>query len=221
MRPRRRRRRSTNAQAVLETALVVPIMLLLACNFIAVMLQVSVQQQLDSATALAAESRFQAPEGAFDPGGAACCPDPRCCASSSATTASLSTSGLPTGCRYAAETFYGTMTGDAALLRWQTAPLCLTGGDSARAAAPYGGAVAYPGSPTDSDVSCVVGATPQGRPPFAGYLDRTLNPPSGLSVVTCDATATLDFSRTPLAWGVFWDPTLHAHAEAVPPPFRQ
>ena len=45
--------------------------------------------------------------------------------------------------------------------------------------------------------------------------------PAGLYVVTCDATARLDFSTTPLAWGVFWSPTLHAHAEALPPPFRQ
>ncbi|MBV9101164.1 MAG: hypothetical protein JOZ46_12690 [Candidatus Dormibacteraeota bacterium] len=54
-----------------------------------------------------------------------------------------------------------------------------------------------------------------------GYLDHTLNPPRGLSVVTCDATARIDFARTPLAWGVFWSPTIHAHAEALPPPFRQ
>ena len=219
MSPRRRRRRGDNAQAVLETALVIPIMLLLVCNFIAVMLQVSVQQELDSATALAAESRFQASQEAFDAQGASCCPDPRCCAG--ATPGALATGGIPTGCRFAAETFYGTMTGYASVLRWHTGPLCLTGGDSSHAAQPFSGATPYPTSPLDADVSCVVGATRADGTRFPGYVDRALNPPTGLSTVTCDATATLDFSRTPLAWGVFWSPTLHAHAEALPPPFRQ
>ena len=220
MRPARaRRRRGSSAQAVLETALVIPIMLLLVCNFIAVMLQVSVQQQLDSATALAAESRFQAPQESLDPPGTACCPDPRCCVGAAGPT--LDTAGIPTGCRYAAETFYGTMQGYAAILRWRTGPLCLTGGDSGRSSQPFGGAVPYSLSPQQSDVSCVVGAVQPGGAIAPGYLDRALDPPNGLYVVTCDATATLDFSRTPLAWGVFWSPTLHAHAEALPPPFRQ
>ena len=220
MRPARaRRRRHNGAQAVLETALVIPLMLLLVCNFIAVMLQVSVQQQMDSATALAAESRFQAPQEAFDATGASCCPDPRCCSGSAGSA--LATAEIPTGCRYAAETFYGTMQGYAAILKWHTGPLCLTGGDSGRSSQPFGGAVPYAQSPLQSDVSCVVGATQPGGSGSPGYLDRALNPPGGLYVVTCDATATLDFSTTPLAWGVFWSPTLHAHAEALPPPFRQ
>jgi hypothetical protein len=217
---RRRRRRGCDAQAVLETALVIPLMLLLVANFIGVMLQVTVQQQLDSATALAAESRFQAPQEAFDAPGTQCCPDPRCCATASDAT-SLATGGIPTGCRYAAETFYGTMQGDAHLLVWQDGPLCLTGGDSARASLPFGGALPYPSSPTRSHVSCVVGSTSATGVASPGYLDHALNPPAGLDVVTCDATARLDFSTTPLAWGVFWSPTLHAHAEALPPPFRQ
>lgn len=217
-RARRARRRSSTAQAVLETALVIPIMLLLVCNFVAVMVQVAVQQQLDSATALAAESRFQAPQGAYDAAGAGCCAGANSGASSAATQ--LRTSALPTGCRFAAESFYGTMQGYASLLRWQPGPLCLNGGDSARASAEFGGATPYAGSPT-ADVSCVIGATAAGGTTFAGYVDHALNPPRGLSVVMCQATATLDFSRTPLAWGVFWRPTLSAHAEALPPPFRQ
>jgi len=215
-----RRRRGCDAQAVLETALVIPLMLLLVANFIALMLQVTVQQQLDSATALAAESRFQAPQEAFDPAGVVCCPDPRCCAAPSDGT-SLVTAGIPTGCRYAAETFYGTMHGYAGILEWQDAPLCLTGGDSVRVSVRFGGAVPYADSPQRSHVACVVGSNSTTGTSYAGYLDRTLNPPAGLYVVTCDATARLDFSKTPLAWGVFWSPTLHAHAEALPPPFRQ
>lgn len=217
---RRRRRRGSDAQAVLETALVIPIMLLLVCNFIALMIQVSVQVQLDSATALAAASRFQAPTNAFDSAGVRCCPDPRCCGVVS-TSVSLDTSGLPTGCRYAAETFYGTMQRANSLLTWHTAALCLTGGDSGGGTANPSTAVPYAPSPRNSDVSCVVGSVDARGTVYPGFLDRTLNPPAGLFVVTCDASATLDFSRTPLAWGVFWSPTLHAHAEALPPPFRQ
>ena len=217
-RTRSRRRQQSSAQAVLETALVIPIMLLLVSNFIAVMLQVAVQQQLDTATALAAQSRFQATQEAYDPSGAACCPDPRCCAMASGTA--LSTAGIPTGCRFAAESFYGSMQGYSGILRWQRAPLCLTGGDSGRSTA-FGGATPYSGSPQLAEVSCVVGATAPTGATFTGYIDRTLDPPRGLSVVLCEATATLDFSKTPLAWGVFWSPTLHAHAEALPPPFRQ
>jgi hypothetical protein len=184
------------------------------------MIQVSVQVQLDSATALAAASRFQAPNNAYDLAGIRCCPDPRCCDTAS-NSESLLTGGLPTGCRFAAESFYGTMQRANSLLTWHTAALCLTGGDSGGGAANPATAVPYPTSPRNANVSCVVGSVDAAGTVHPGFLDRTLNPPAGLFVVTCDASATLDFSRTPLAWGVFWSPTLHAHAEALPPPFRQ
>src|ERR1700694_2497818 len=116
---RRRSRSNMDAQAVLETALVIPILLLLVCNFLARMVQVTVQQQMDAAVALAAESRFQAPNQAFDPAGARCCPDPRCCGVSS-TGASLTTGGIPTGCRYAAETFYAPQDAGSVTLPPQT-----------------------------------------------------------------------------------------------------
>jgi Flp pilus assembly protein TadG len=93
----RRGRRGDDAQAVLETALILPILLFLVCNFIGVMVQVTVQQQLNAATALAAQSRFQAPNNAVDASGTRCC---------GTGETQLSTAGLPTGCRYAAETFY-------------------------------------------------------------------------------------------------------------------
>ena len=54
---RRSRRRGDDAQAVLETALVIPILLFLICNFVAVMVQVTVQEQLNAATALEAYDR--------------------------------------------------------------------------------------------------------------------------------------------------------------------
>jgi hypothetical protein len=197
---------------VLETALVIPILLFLVCNFIAVMVEVTVQEQLNSATALAAQSRFQAPENAFDVLGTRCC---------GAHGVTLVTSGLPTGCRYAAETFYGTMTTYTGLLHWKPATLCTSGGDSGNAGHPQAPPVAYAGSPSNAEVSCDIGAVTTGGGVIPGYVDRTLNPPSGLDVVTCSASASLDFANTPLAWGVFWTPTLHAQAEAVPPPFRQ
>ncbi len=214
-----RKGRSGGAQAILETALVIPLLLLLVCNFVAVMVQVTAQEQMDSAVSLAAQARFQASDAAYDPPTTRCCPDPRCCARPD-DGSSLDTSRLPTGCRYAAESFYGTMTFNENLLHWNMTPLCLTGGDSGSANNPARSALPYPGSP-NAHVSCVLGATDSAGRVHPGYLDHALNPPFGLSVVTCDATATLDFSRSPLAWGIFWSPTLHAHAEAVPPPFRQ
>jgi hypothetical protein len=207
----RRGRRGDDAQAVLETALVLPILLFLVCNFIAVMVQVTVQQQLNAATALAAQSRFQAPTNASDPAGT------RCCGASSAV---LDTGGLPTGCRYAAETFYGTMTTYTGMLEWQTASLCTSGGDSGDATHASLAGTPYPGTPR-ADVSCDIGSTGAGGVAVPGYLDRALDPPAGLDVVICSATTRLDFSRTPLAWGVFWAPTVHAQSEALPPPFRQ
>jgi hypothetical protein len=205
-------RRGDDAQAVLETALVLPILLFLVCNFIGVMVQVTVQQQLNAATALAAQSRFQAPTDALDPAGMQCC---------GARGAVLETGGLPTGCRYAAETFYGTMTTYTGMLEWQDGSLCTSGGDSGGAGHPKVAATPYPGSPAGSEVSCDVGSTGSGGIVIPGFLDRVLDPPSGLEVVICSATTRIDFSRTPLAWGVFWTPTLHAQSEALPPPFRQ
>ncbi len=215
---RRGSRRGMDAQAVLETALVIPILLLLVCNFLALMVQVTVQQQLDSAVSLAAELRFQATVQAYDPPGSVCCPDPRCCGVPSGA-ASLPTGSIPTGCRLAGESFYGTMQQYGSMLVWQDAPLCLSGGDSA-SAAPMGGAQPYPRAPT-AHVACVVAAVDPSGVSHPGFRDLSLDPPHGLSVVTCDATVRIDFSQTPLGWGVFWSPTLHAHAEALPPPFRQ
>jgi hypothetical protein len=209
---RRSRRRGDDAQAVLETALVIPILLFLVCNFIAVMVQVTVQEQLNSATALAAQSRFQAPESAIDAAGT------RCCGLHGVT---LITAGLPTGCRYAAETFYGTMTTYVGLLHWDTATLCTSGGDSGDVGTPPRPPVGYSASPTNADVSCDIGSITAAGVVVPGYVDRTLNPPAGLEVVTCSASASLNFANTPLAWGVFWTPTIHAQAEALPPPFRQ
>ena len=215
----RRRAAGSSAQAVLETALVIPVVLLLVCNFLGVMVMVSTQERLDAAVALAAESRFQAPTNQFDPPGAMCCPDPRCCHSAADAT-SLRTGAVPTGCRYAAETFYGTMGRDRDLV-WDLGALCRTGGDSGDATHPASNGTPYASSPSGARVSCVIGAVDAAGVTHAGFLDRALNPPAGLDVITCDATARLDFGQTPLAWGVFWSPTLHAHAEVLPPPFRQ
>ncbi len=208
----RRRRRGDDAQAVLETALVLPILLFLVCNFIGVMVQVTVQEQLNAATALAAQSRFQAPNNAVDPPGTRCC---------GAAGTVLNTAGLPTGCRYAAETFYGTMTTYTGMLVWQPGWLCTSGGDSGNATHPRQPGSPYPGSPAHSNVSCDIGSVAADGAVVPGFLDRSLHPPSGLDVVICNATTKIDFSRTPLAWGILWTPTVHAQAEALPPPFRQ
>ena len=196
-RRRRGRRRAMDAQAVIETALVIPILLALIAVFLGIMVQVEVQQEMESATKLAAESFFQAPRSAVDSPGTKCCPR-----APGGSGASLDTTGMPKGCRFAAETFYGTLTfrqyltfpgdGDAA-----ARPLCRRSG-------------AALGTARGSYVTCDIDA-----------VDRTLNPPLGLTVVRCQSSATLDFSRTPLAWALPWNPTITATAEAIPPPFRQ
>ena len=88
-------RASERAQAVLETALVLPILLFLTCGFVGLMLQVQARQELDTATALAAQAAFQAPGPA------------------SAPTNSLALD-------YSATTFSGTMEFYSRYLRWQT-----------------------------------------------------------------------------------------------------
>ena len=185
-----------DAQAVIETAIVIPVLLALVSVFLAVMVQVAAQQQMDSATKLAAESFFQAPQGDVDAPGTSCCGAP------AGSRAALDTSGMPKGCRFSAETFYGTMTFD----RYLTFPADRGGADHPLCRRD-GAAI---GNARNADLTCDIGA-----------LDATLNPPAGLRVVRCTATATLDLSRTPLAWAVPWKPTIAASAEAIPPPFRQ
>lgn len=125
-----------------------------------------------------------------------------CCPQRAGAPDSLDTSGLPKGCRFAAETFYGTMSFRRFLVfpahrNPASQPLCV------RSGTPVGGA-------RDSFITC-----------DTQFVDRALNPPGGLAVVRCTASASLDFSRTPLAWAIAWAPTISAVAEAIPPPFRQ
>lgn len=193
---RRGPRRGADAQAVIETAIVIPVLLALISAFLAIMVQVAAQQEMDAATKLAAESFFQAPRLAVDAPGTTCCSTPP------AAPGALDTSGMPKGCRFAAETFYGTMT----FRRYLTFPA-----DAGRADHPLCSRDGAPlGAARNSDITCEIDS-----------LDTTLNRPSGLRVVRCTATATLDLSRTPLAWAVPWKPTIAATAEAIPPPFRQ
>lgn len=182
------RRRGQGAQAVLETALVLPILLALVCFFVALMVQVQVQQEMQSATTLAAESYFQSPRDAVDPPGTSCC---------GVSGAGLDTSGMPKGCRFAAESFEGTMSARRYLDFGGGEPLCTRDGRVL-------------GHATTSLVTCEIDA-----------VDTTLNPPVGEPVVRCTARATLDLSRTPVGWAVLVNPTITATAEAIPPPFRQ
>ncbi len=187
-------RRGSGAQAIIETAIVIPVLLVLISVFLAVMVQVEVQQQMDAATKLAAESFFQAPRDAVDAAGTTCCPQ------QPGGADSLHTGGLPKGCRFAGETYYGTMSFRRFLVfpaQQGGRPLCLRAG-------------ALVGAARGSLITCDVQA-----------VDRALRPPASLAVVRCSSSATLDFSRTPLAWAIPWSPTVTSTAEAIPPPFRQ
>ncbi|MFN2569946.1 MAG: TadE/TadG family type IV pilus assembly protein [Candidatus Dormibacteria bacterium] len=183
---RRPERRRLQAQAVIETAIVLPLMLFLIAGFVALMLQVEAQQQLDSAVKLAAEATFQAPRGDADP-----------------------TTALPVRCRFAWQTFEGSMSfhngpGDenfdhpddrdpqhrvTPFLTFVRRPLCLT-------------SHSLPVWPQAANVQCDIDADNRHKS-------------------ICDAAATLHFDRTPLAWAIFWSPSITSHAEAVAPPFRQ
>jgi hypothetical protein len=196
-----RSRRRGRAQAIIETAIVIPLMLFLIVGFIGLMVQVELQQQLESATKLAAESTFQAPRSRLDPG-----------------------TQMPTRCRYARETFEGTGSfffgaGDGADAvfygaRLSSPYLTFTPVRLCSQAVPLAGFSAPPGpagssTPADpiADIRCDLDVP-----------DPQLN---NAPVTYCDTWAELDYSRTPLAWAVFWKPRLHAAAEALPPPFRQ
>lgn len=199
MRPRHHRRgrhRGSDAQAVIETAIVIPVLLALVTIFLALMVQVEVQQQMDAAVKLAAESFFQAPRLAVDPAGTTCC------AQAPGMADSLDTSSLPKGCRFAAETFYGTMS----FRQYLSFPAQAPGGGHPLCRRDGVGI----GGVANSYITCDL-----------DVVDPNLNPPRGLRVVRCSATATLEFSRTPMAWAVPWNTVISARAEAIPPPFRQ
>jgi hypothetical protein len=206
---RARRARRRPGQAVIETAIVIPIMLFLITGFIGLMIQVELQQQLDAATKLAAESTFQAPRDATDNGGP--------------------TAGEPTRCRYAVETFEGTMS-----FFFNT-----SGTDPASNAYFYGGRLNNPYLSFTQKPECktsTAGYDPAAFPPQTGGNNRNsdiqceidaqdpkIGPPGGggIHVTICTTDVKLDFGKTPLAWAVFWAPSLTSRAEAVPPPFRQ
>ncbi len=125
---RARRPPGLAGQAVLETALVLPILLFLTSGFIGLMLQVQAQQELDSATKLAAEAAFQAP----GPGGAA------------VNTQAQS---------YATTTFGGTMEFYSRYLRWTTTT---AGGAHVDCRGPYFGTASLPvdSPPEPQSIEC-------------------------------------------------------------------
>lgn len=214
------RRRRPRGQAIIETALVLPMMLFLVAAFLALMLQVELQEELTAAVKIAAESSFQAPKERFDPAGDRCCmgtaPMPV------ALQPSFSTGGLPTRCRFAAESFYGTMRLYSQFLDFtgSRGPFCTNDG-SASFTAPAGATATAPAG----DIQCDIYAQVPSLFPNTGLTGvdpydpgKTTNYPP---VVTCTSKARIDFSKTPLAWAIFWTPTISASATSLPPPFRQ
>ena len=93
-----------------------------------------------------------------------------------ARIAALVTAGLPTGCRYAAETFYGTMTTYTGMLsggRRRSARRAATAVDAGTASSRP---VAYPGSPANADVSCDIGSIGAGGVVVPGYRGPDARP---------------------------------------------
>ena len=129
----RRSRRGQRAQAVLETALVLPILLFLTFGFIGLMLEVQAQQELDSATKLAVEAAFQAPS----PKGAAVNAQAHA---------------------YSATTFSGTMEFYSRFLQWRTN---LPGGVHVDCRGPYYGSAGPPvdSPPQPQSIECSASVT--------------------------------------------------------------
>ena len=187
-------------------------MLFLISGFLALMLQVQAQQEMDSAVKLAAEATFQVPRAQTDtsvvaPRSSACPPSAAGCAA---------VNGLPTRCRFAWQTFEGSMSlgqgpednfdhpsttdpqhHSSPFISFAQRPLCVASVGTSTPAAQT-----LPGWPQAADVQCNIDFDNRHK-------------------TECDATATLHFDKTPLAWAIFWTPTVHAHAEALAPPFRQ
>jgi hypothetical protein len=61
--PDGRRRRGQSGQALLETAITIPLMLVVLLGFLAVLVRVEAQVELDTATSLAAAAAVTAPAG--------------------------------------------------------------------------------------------------------------------------------------------------------------
>jgi len=210
---RRSRPSRRDAQAVLETALVIPILLFLICNFIAVMVQVTVQQQLNSAHRA---GRAVEVSGSRERG--------RCCwhallwrkrrhARHRGTANRLpvcsgkllrhddhlhrpAPTGRPQRCAHRAATAAMPPRGpcrQSPIRDHPRMPRCRATSGRAKPVVSW-----FPGT----------------------SIARSIHRPDLMSSRAA-ASASLDFANTPLAWGVFWTPTLHAHSEALPPPFRQ
>lgn len=86
----RQRRKTTFGQAVVETALVLPLLLVLIFNMLGLMIHVRYQQELDAATSLAASAAIAAPYQAQD-----------------------TATGVAFGQEYATQAFDGTFFGNA------------------------------------------------------------------------------------------------------------
>ena len=194
--------------------MVLPIMLALISGFIAIMIQVRAQQQLQSAVELAAASSFTVPRSFED------------------YDTQGNHNGFPTRCRYAAETFMGTMdfytsdvnrsTGQPNWDQDNTSnfisfenPKDESGNRMSPVMCNYNGGstVRYDGDGYNLHYS-------------SDYVYCHLDAQQVIDGVTqnltwCSASVTLHFDKTPLGWAIFWNPTITAQASAQQPPFRQ
>lgn len=132
--PTRSPMRFQRAQAIVEMALVIPILFYITFAFIGCMIIVQTQQELQTALQLAAQSSFQADQGTYS-------------------------GGVLTDCLYAEESFNGTMSYYGKYLVWQKHPLCTI--CKARGASGLN-AVSCGSSVPMADVTCDIEATPPG-----------------------------------------------------------
>lgn len=192
-----RRRRGEVAQAVLEIALVLPIMLVLVFNFLALMVEVQTVAHVETAASLAAESSIAAPVNDVQDS---------CVYSYYSFFQTLygeTISVGPTGCPSTGGSYTVSRSAPANSPITDTALTCDTA-DSQTPQLNY-----YDGG----GYTLIV---PGSSPPKTFLESRPTGPP-----VHCKTTITLDFSRTPLPFAVVQQSTFTIDAQATPTKVRQ
>ena len=189
------RRRPKRGQAIVEMALVLPLMVFLVMNFLGIMVEIVAQNQLEASLNLAAQSAVTAPPD-----------DPA------------------TSCTYASQAFWSTMYAQTALSSdpFDTTgapPACPTSSSGATSFSTMrtspNGAIA-----TVTDFNCIAPGPPgpPGTPPlpYPSYFLHYNTPPNGvLPKVTCSGTEKVDFSHSVLGLFVYWSPTFSAQATSA------
>lgn len=188
---RRNRRRGQAAQAVLEMAFVMIIMMAIIFNFLGIMVEVKTQTELQTAVSLAAQASLAA----------------------KVHEANVS-------CIFAGRTFYSTIYASSTFANGWTPPGCPgVNGTSWTygAVGPPGGT----SQPFVLGAVACTGAPAAGSNYYSGAGYPLAATAGVANPVRCSATLSFNFSNSPLAPMIAWTPTFTATGFATPPLNRQ